>query len=205
MAINLANTLPVSVVGVVSGTVAAGTPTEIFSLASIQDVTIVNESPISVNLVEGAVIASGVDGIMYFYDSTRGKNLSVARSTLQYGRDTSSRTTPIILNVAGGVIDVSSVTSNPLPRDATITAVTVQSSVVAVAPVMVTVRRIEDGGAVTDLMDIELRVGTVVSTVSGSEDIDVDVGNGISCVTKHVGGAEVSDPVCNVELAWRND
>jgi len=57
---NISNILPISVVGVVSGTLASGTPTSIFSTAAIQRVVIVNEDPIAMNLVSGTV--GGGDG-----------------------------------------------------------------------------------------------------------------------------------------------
>ncbi len=50
MVVNLPNILPIKVVGTISGTAAAGTPTSIFSLAAIQNVVIVNEDPLEVNL-----------------------------------------------------------------------------------------------------------------------------------------------------------
>ncbi len=54
--INLPNILPINVVGTISGTTASGTPKDIFSLANIQNVFIINEDPLEVNLV-----GSGID------------------------------------------------------------------------------------------------------------------------------------------------
>lgn len=53
MITNLANILPINVVGVISGTLASGTPTSVFSRASVQNVVIINQDPINVNLVSG--------------------------------------------------------------------------------------------------------------------------------------------------------
>ncbi len=53
MVSSLSNILPVNIVGTVSGTVASGTPTAIFSRATVQNVVIVTEDPIPMNLVEG--------------------------------------------------------------------------------------------------------------------------------------------------------
>lgn len=48
---SLANIMPINVVGTVSGTVASGVPTSIFSPAAIQNVVIVTENPLQVELV----------------------------------------------------------------------------------------------------------------------------------------------------------
>lgn len=54
---SLSNILPVNVVGVVSGTLASGIPTSIFSRANVQNVVIVTEGPIPV-----ALVGSGISG-----------------------------------------------------------------------------------------------------------------------------------------------
>ncbi len=50
---SLSNMLPINIVGVVSGTLASGTPTAIFSRATVQNVIIVTEDPIPVELTGG--------------------------------------------------------------------------------------------------------------------------------------------------------
>lgn len=56
---SIANILPINIIGVVSGTSAVGTPTDIFSRATIQNVVIVNEDPISVKIFGSVVAATG--------------------------------------------------------------------------------------------------------------------------------------------------
>lgn len=53
--VNLPNILPINIVGTISGTTASGTPTEIFSLAAIQNVVIINEDPVEVTLAGGGI------------------------------------------------------------------------------------------------------------------------------------------------------
>ncbi len=76
---SLANILPINVVGVVSGTAASGTPTDVFSWATVQNVVIINEDPIEVNLV-----GSGVSGITLqsAYDSGDGSIVTAAGKPL---------------------------------------------------------------------------------------------------------------------------
>jgi len=60
MVSSLSNILPINIVGTVSGTVASGTPTTIFSRANVQNVVIVTENPIPVSLVGEVGIGSRV-------------------------------------------------------------------------------------------------------------------------------------------------
>ena len=64
--VNLPNILPINVVGTISGTTASGTPTNIFSLAAVQNVVIVNQDPLEVNLVNGGGGVSSVDSAALF-------------------------------------------------------------------------------------------------------------------------------------------
>ena len=57
--VNLPSTLPINIVGVVSGTLAPHTSTDVFSLATVQDVVIVNSDPITVALL-GTTLSGGV-------------------------------------------------------------------------------------------------------------------------------------------------
>lgn len=75
MVSSLSNILPINVVGTVSGTVASGTPTAIFSRANVQNVVIVTENPIPVSLIGevgiGKRVRSGLVGHVYTATSNR--------------------------------------------------------------------------------------------------------------------------------------
>jgi len=232
MVVNLANILPINIVGVVSGTLASGTPTGIHSLAAIQDVTIVNQDPLSMNLADEELVAPtgtfaasltvsgepvttgtayvGADGIQYIYDHTRDKYLSTTRQTLQYGKNLDLHGAASVLPPAGTIAAGQRKSANPMYRDATITAMAAQGAAVS-GSVYIRARELADGGGGTDLHDMILD-GSVypnppigpISTVSGGLNIDIPAGSGIEVLLPGTPETMITDPLVNIEIAWRD-
>ncbi len=92
---SLANILPINIVGVVSGTVASGTPTNIFSRAAIQNVVIINEDPLEVSLVGGGII-TGSGTLQSAYDNDDGTITTTAGKPVIFSGDPSEEVFKVV-------------------------------------------------------------------------------------------------------------
>ena len=145
--------------------------------------------PVS-DLEDGMV--ANVDGILYVYDNTRVKWLSVQRQTLVFGRD--GNTNNQYLNLAGG--GVSSKSGYRLMRNAVIVGISVQTSTSQNYNI-----HIRKNGSMTDELSL---------TVSGFGNANVSTNREfqttdyLQCYLEYIGGGSgVSDPEVWVEMAWR--
>jgi hypothetical protein len=93
---SISNILPINIVGVVSGTLASGTPTNIFSRAAIQNVVIINEDAISVEIVgSGGGGGGGLDNVVEDTTPQLGGNLDAQNNNITGGTGTLSYGTGI--------------------------------------------------------------------------------------------------------------
>jgi hypothetical protein len=154
-----------------------------------------------------------VDGIMYLFDNSRGKWLSVARTLMDYGVNTNNGHTALsVLTAAGTSTDGAAQVAPPLPRNATITSITYGAHDVEVAPLGFTGGSVNQGDTSHNLGDLwsghELGFGaddTCQTAVYDGLNIDVDGGVGIAIATVIAGGVTLWDPTALVEIAWRLD
>jgi hypothetical protein len=184
-----------------AGTVAAPTGTFTESLT-------VSGTPVA----SGTSIYEGPDGIQYAWDSTREKYLSTARSILQYGRNATLHAGALSLSPGGGVAPSFGLSANMMPRNATITSVVLQGATVS-GSVFFRLREQSDGGSTTDIKDFILEgprlpdpASNSISTISGGLNIDIPAGSGIEAILPGAPpeGYQITDPLCNVEIAWRD-
>ena len=139
----------------------------------------------STNLADGGIAIVG--DLLYAYDATRSKWLSVERTTFTAGRRGSSSN--IYLRVVGRV--ASSVTGYRMLRDGTITGLFAQSE--------------SNGNNWT--FEIH-RNGSAIATLSVTTDgnqatnINVDVSQGDE-IQFYCNGSVISSPVSGLEVAWR--
>ncbi|MBU2995018.1 hypothetical protein KO500_01165 [Cellulophaga baltica] len=127
----------------------------------------------------------GDDGILYAYDSGRGKWLSIDRSLLNYES--------IVTALNAVYIGASGVR---VPRDATITGITVQSGSILGTPWSVEVRK---NGLTGNLLTLGIS-----SIESGKHDsnVNIDVNEG-DYLRIYINGALVVLPQALIEIAWR--
>ncbi len=132
-------------------------------------------------------------GILYVYDATRVKFVSVNKNTLIFSKP--GLTNNQYLNLAGGVVN--SGTGYKMPSNATIVSISVQSS--TADTYSVNIRRL---GTTTDL--VTLSVPGVQGASSIVTNIDLNVNDDIQCYLDYTGvGVGVEDPVVMIEIAWR--
>ncbi len=133
------------------------------------------------------------DGILYMYDATRTKWLSVNRQTLVFSK--AGITADQYLNLAGGVIDSGS--GYRIPANSTIVSMSVQSS--TTDNYSVSIRK---SGSVTDLATLSVPGTDGTSTVSTNTNLTIN--EDIQCYLNYTGSsAGVEDPVVMIQLAWR--
>ena len=190
----------------VTGTVGADTGT-------FDDSLTISGTPVA----SGTSIYEGADGLQYAWDSTRQKNLSVSRQTLQFGRNLATEWFGwAVLNPAGGAVVGFDVLPSALPRAATITSITAGGATVSGEPYV----RVENlnyypevkvNDALIEIILEGPRDGSKESRVvaiSGGLNIDVDYGYGLqcTCLTENsmTDGGQMADPICSIELAWRD-
>ena len=132
------------------------------------------------------------DNMLFTYDATRTKWLSVQRNTLVFGR--AGTTNNQYLNFAGG--GISSKSGYRLLRNAVIVGMSVQTS--NPKSYSVHLRR----------NDEETNIATIVSVSDGiiqtNTDRDVYANQYLQCYLEFTGtGFGVDDPIVMIELAWR--
>lgn len=133
------------------------------------------------------------DGILYVYDGTRSKWLSVNRQTVVFGR--SGITGNQHLSYMGG--GVSSDSGYRPANSATIVSMSVKTSTSDDYSI-----NIRKNDVLTDIASL-----VVSSTNNAGEittDVDISVGDYLQCYLEYTGvGSGVEDPVVIIELAWR--
>lgn len=145
--------------------------------------------------ISGSTLNTNEVGINVFVDPTRdNKTLSVARDNIMFGINHNNITGKRWLRIAGGV--VSNTSGYKLPRNATITAMTVQTE------------NIVDEGRFnirTNNQMVNLHTAILTASKDIIEDelnIDVDKGDYIQMFLSVLVG-QVDYPVVNIEIAWR--
>lgn len=139
----------------------------------------------STNLADGAL--AHVDGILYTYDATRSKWLSVDRVKWVAGRNANA--TNIFLRGPDGIAQ--STTGYRIPRDGTITALWAQTRVAESWTL-----EIRRSGAVIASLAIAAADGGQDTTIN----VDVSAGDELSM---RCNGTNIGRPVGSFEVAWR--
>lgn len=135
------------------------------------------------------------DGILYTYDSVRGKWLSIQRQTFLFGR--AGITNNQYLNMAGNVI--STVSGYRMPRNACIVSASAQSA--TSHNYTIHFRKNDSDTNIYSLPTYGDKGKSVI-------DINVNISNSeyLQCYLEYLGtGSGVKDPVVMVELAWRGN
>lgn len=139
-------------------------------------------------------LTQNVNGILYFEDTTRGKVLSVARENLTFGinhRDVSGKRW---LKTTGNV--VSSITGYKVPRDATITAITIETQNVVVDGRF----NIRTNSSASNIHTTQLL--SVSEKIEDNLNYNINKGDYVQVFLWVVSG-DVDYPVVTIEMAWR--
>jgi len=131
------------------------------------------------------------DGILYIYDSTRTKWLSVQREVLVFGRRRKVRNQ--YLNFAVGNL-ASNNSGYRIPRDATITAITAQLDASGTCDI-----HIRRNDTATNIVTLSL--SNVNGAVDTSINIDISVNDFLQSYLS--ASNRVEDPVVMIEIAYR--
>lgn len=139
---------------------------------------------------EAGQMFMGSDGILYAYDGTRSKWLSVDRTTVGWGRNSAATTNEYLRQFNGATSD-----SNGwrIIRDATITAISAQTN-----SATTWVLEIRKNDATTNVLTLNLNLE------EGKHDnsINIDVNEG-DFIQAYCNGTNVEHPQTLIEIAWR--
>lgn len=141
----------------------------------------------------GTVFNQTTDGILLFYDTGRTKWLSTIRETFTFGIDHINITTERFMQVSGTVI--TSKTGIRIPRNATITSISVQTSNIATGDFKV---RKNNGSSNLIILSLVGNQGKSQDNVS----IDLNQNDWIQ-VLASPGAGQIDNPILILELAWR--
>jgi len=133
------------------------------------------------------------DGILLFFDTGRTKWLSTSRENIVFGINHKNLTDERYMFLSGKV--VTSSTGLRVPRNATITSISVQTKNLAIGTF-----RVRRNDVVTDLTTL-----TLASEQGKSQDnlsIDINKDDWIQVIMSP-GAGQIDFPVLNLELAWR--
>ncbi|WP_298782772.1 hypothetical protein, partial [uncultured Polaribacter sp.] len=129
------------------------------------------------------------DGLLYSYDATRSKWLSVDRNMIGWGRNSAGTTNEYLRQFNGAL---SSFNGWRMIRSGTITAITVQSN--ANQTYTIQIRKNDVATAITSL---------TVSTAQGNHDTTINVdfveGDFLQC---YLSGSSIDYPQVLIEIAW---
>lgn len=153
---------------------------------------------------------TGPDGLVYSVDPTRGgKRLSISRTTLNWAKAASAG-----VNVDGTRIQrANNNTAHGalMPRPGTITWVGGMSADVELGEMNMAVRKYVDGvessaGGGTLIANLPFYLRADTQYVTARVDVDIETHEMIDAYLEEVtGGAGISNPILDVEIAWRDD
>ena len=147
----------------------------------------------------------GPGNLLYAFDSTRGKNLSLQRVNFPLNHDTSSGNL-VWLQLAKNVSTIGE-TGYPMLRDATITNITAMCRQINTGDIELQVTK-NDDEAGTDLIRLQFpQTGADASPVviSGSLNIDLNQADFLQGIVKDNGsGGIINNPIMVIEVAWRD-
>ena len=147
-----------------------------------------NIQPLSIPMKQDA------NGILLFLDRSRSKYLSTSREAFSFGINHKNLNATMWLMTTGGVRSIS--TGYKIPRNATITSVTVQTTnTVTNASFQI----LRNNTTVPPLTTLTL-LGQVSASVDNL-DINIDKDDWLQCRLVPVGGVDY--PMVVLELAWR--
>ena len=132
------------------------------------------------------------DGLLYTFDSTRNKWLSVDRNLVGWGRNSGSASNEFLRQFNGSLSDTN---GWRMIRNGTITAITVQSNNVDTFDIQI---RSNDNAAPITTFTVTNAEGDHDTTLN----IDFNEGDFLQCFLPAVPGG-VSNPQVLIEIAWR--
>ena len=165
------------------------------SIASAQEVRVIDNKG-TINTIRELIV--GTDGLLYAYDGTRNKWLSVDRNLIGWGRNRSNAgsdaplLTQYLRQYNGAPSDLN---GWRMIRDGTITAITVQSN--ADQTYTVEIRKNDDTDIETSLA-VSNDQGKHVTTIN----VDFDEGEFLQC---YLDASAVEYPQVLIEIAWRQE
>ena len=157
------------------------------SIANAQEVRVIDNKG-TINTIRELIV--GTDGLLYAYDGTRIKWLSVDRNLIGWGRNSNNTTNEYLRQYNGAQ---SNNNGWRMIRDGTITAITVQSN--ADQTYTVEIRKNDDTDIETSLA-VSNDQGKHVTTIN----VDFDKGDFLQC---YLNGNTIDYPQVLIEIAWR--
>jgi hypothetical protein len=142
----------------------------------------------------GTPLIQNVDGILMFEDSTRNKVLSVTRENLSFGIDHRNISGKRWLKTSGNV--VSSLVGYKIPRDATITSITIETQNI-VTDARFNIRK---NNSISNIHTTNLLLESEI--IEDNLNYNINKGDYLQLYLWVVSG-NVDYPVVTVELAWR--
>jgi hypothetical protein len=157
----------------------------------------------------GITTFAGPDGLVYANDSTRdGKRLSISRTTLSWSRTGTANANRTGFIVKRGNSNLN--TSSVMPRPGTITWVGGSSTEVIDGEISIDVRAYVDGeepgvGAGTRIHALQFYIDPDWRYHSRKLNVDIEANETIGVLLDSSSGGGMSNPVVDVEIAWRDD
>uniref|UniRef100_UPI0026226DF9 hypothetical protein n=1 Tax=uncultured Polaribacter sp. TaxID=174711 RepID=UPI0026226DF9 len=130
------------------------------------------------------------DGLLYSYDATRSKWLSVDKNMIGWGRSTAGTTNEYLRQYNG---TVSLNTGWRMIKDGTITAITVQSNANQTYTIQI---RKNDATATIASLGVTSAQGNHDTTIN----VDFEEGDFLQC---YLSGSSIDYPQVLIEIAWR--
>jgi len=134
------------------------------------------------------------NGVLYYWDVTRGKWVSVFRETFPFSHDHRNIYVDMWLRVQGGI--PSNITGHSITRDSVITTVSARAENPFSA-----VFRFRKNGDPTNI--VSLTVNNAVSGYQNSLNINLNAGDFIQCYMEVTSG-NVDYPIAEIEIAARD-
>jgi hypothetical protein len=164
------------------------------SIANAQEVRVIDNKG-TINTIRELIV--GTDGLLYAYDGTRIKWLSVDRNLIGWGRNKINAGsddplgTQYLRQYNGAPSDLN---GWRMIRDGTITAITVQSN--ADQTYKVEIEKNNNTTAILTLLVANTELGKHVTTIN----VDFDEGDFLQC---YLDASAVQYPQVLIEIAWR--
>jgi len=166
------------------------------SIANAQEVRVIDNKG-TINTIRELIV--GTDGLLYAYDGTRIKWLSVDRNLIGWGRNRSNAgsddplLTQYLRQYNGAPSDLN---GWRMIRKGTITAITIQTNSNSSADYTVEIRKNDSATAILTLPVAKTESGKHVTTIN----VDFDEGEFLQC---YLNASAVAYPQVLIEIAWR--
>ena len=160
------------------------------SIANAQEVRVIDNKG-TINTIRELRV--GTDGLLYAYDGTRNKWLSVDRNLIGWGRNSQNTTNEYLRQYNGAQ---SNNNGWRMIRKGTITAITIQTNSNSSADYTVEIRKNDSATAILTLPVAKTESGKHVTTIN----VDFEAGEFLQC---YLNASAVAYPQVLIEIAWR--